>query len=110
VEDALSGVLPDVEDEAVAFVQLLVGRYPELLGELTRHVKHVAHEALVSGLERLDARYVLFGYYKNVDGCYGVYVFKGVNELVFVNFLRGQLAPYYLTEDAVFLLHNTIIL
>ena len=99
VEDGLSGAGADVEDGAVALLEVA------LAGDVGGGEVAAADEFSVGGFGFFQTGKMFFGNDQNVRGGLRVDVFEGEDVFVLVNFLRGDFAAEDAAEEAVGISH-----
>ena len=100
VEDGLSGAGADVEDGAVALLDVA------LAGDVGGGEVAAADEFSVGGIGFFQSGKMLFGDDENVRGGLRVNVFEGEDVVILVNFLGGNFAVDDAAEEAIGLGHN----
>jgi hypothetical protein len=103
VEDGLSGTGADVEDGAVALLDVA------LAGDLGGGQVAAADQFGVGGLGLFQSGNMFFGNDEDVGGGLRVDVFEGENVVVLVDFLGGNFAAQNAAEQAVGIGHVRFI-
>lgn len=100
VEDGLSGTGADVEDGAVALLDVA------LAGDVGGSQMAAADEFGVGGLSFLQSRKMFLGNDENVCRRMGMNVFESEHMIVFINFLGWNLTADDTAEEAVWIGHS----
>ena len=94
VKNSLTTVLPGVDHQSEALVQVLVPGNPA--GGLEEAAK------LFCFIAFRYIRHMIFGNHQNMTGCLGIYVSKGEPVVSLGNYICRYLTFYYFAEKAVF--------